>query len=133
MSEPIRLGIAGLGTVGAGVAKILENTGETIAARSGRPVMITAVSARTRNKDRGVDLSAFAWEDDPVALAQRDDVDVFVELILWAFFTKVHDHYRNALHFDSEKSPTLRLWRIGEGGCSRTSALWGGSDRGGRL
>ena len=49
--------------------------------RTGRPVTISAISARSRGKDRGVDLSAYAWEDDPVALAKRDDVDVYVELM----------------------------------------------------
>ncbi len=46
-----------------------------------RPVVITAVSARTRDKDRGVNLASYDWEDDPVKLATRDDVDVFVELM----------------------------------------------------
>ncbi|SPJ23985.1 homoserine dehydrogenase [Palleronia abyssalis] len=81
MSDPVRLGIAGLGTVGAGVVKIVTKRAETLAARAGRPIQITAVSARTRDKDRGVDLSPFAWEDDPVALAARDDVDLVVELV----------------------------------------------------
>ncbi|KIT16054.1 homoserine dehydrogenase [Jannaschia aquimarina] len=81
MSEPLRLGIAGLGTVGAGVVKIVQAHGDMLAARSGRPLAITAVSARSRAKNRGVDLSAYAWEDDPVALARRDDVDVLVELM----------------------------------------------------
>ena len=81
MTEPLRLGIAGLGTVGAGVIKIVRQKANLLAARSGRPVVITAVSARSRDKDRGVNLSDYAWEDDPVKLAQRDDVDVFVELM----------------------------------------------------
>ena len=81
MTEPLRLGIAGLGTVGAGVVKIVRQKANLLAARTGRPVVITAVSARSRGKDRGVNLSAYAWEDDPVKLAQRDDVDVFVELM----------------------------------------------------
>jgi len=81
MTKPLRLGIAGLGTVGAGVVKIVRQKANLLAARTGRPVVITAVSARSRDKNRGVNLSAYAWEDDPVALAQRDDVDVFVELI----------------------------------------------------
>ena len=81
MTEPLRLGIAGLGTVGAGVVKIVRQKANLLAARTGRPVVISAVSARTRDKDRGVNLSAYAWEDDPVALAQRDDVDVFIELM----------------------------------------------------
>ncbi|WP_166415920.1 homoserine dehydrogenase [Cochlodiniinecator piscidefendens] len=81
MSEPLRLGIAGLGTVGVGVVKIVRQKANVLAARTGRPVVITAVSARSRDKDRGVNLSDYAWEDDPVALAKRDDVDVFVELM----------------------------------------------------
>ncbi|MEM9725778.1 MAG: homoserine dehydrogenase, partial [Pseudomonadota bacterium] len=78
---PLRLGVAGLGTVGAGVLKILSAHGPLLAARAGRPLQITAVSARNRNRDRGVDISGFAWEDDPVALARREDVDVVVEVM----------------------------------------------------
>ena len=81
MTRPLRLGIAGLGTVGMGVVKIVQKHGDLLAARAGRPVEITAVSARARDKDRGAPLDAYAWEDDPVALATRDDVDVFVELV----------------------------------------------------
>ena len=78
---PLRLGIAGLGTVGTGVVRILQRNAELLKARAGRPLTITAVSARSRDKDRGVRLGDYAWEDDPVALARRDDVDVFIELV----------------------------------------------------
>jgi homoserine dehydrogenase len=81
MTTPLRLGIAGLGTVGTGVVRIVRQKAELLAARAGRPVTISAVSARTRDKDRGVSLSEYAWEDDPVALATRDDVDIFIELM----------------------------------------------------
>ncbi|WP_102109379.1 homoserine dehydrogenase [Oceaniglobus roseus] len=81
MSTPLRLGIAGLGTVGAGVVKIVQRHAALLEARSGRPVTISAVSARDRTKERGLRLKDYAWEDDPVALARRDDVDVFVELV----------------------------------------------------
>ena len=81
MTTPLRLGIAGLGTVGTGVVKIVRQKANLLAARSGRPIEIVAVSARTRDKDRGVSLADYAWEDDPVKLATRDDVDVFVELM----------------------------------------------------
>ena len=80
-ADPLRLGIAGLGTVGAGVLKMVHKNAALIALRTGRNIMVTAVSAQSRTKNRGVDLSGFAWEDDPVALATRNDVDVFVELI----------------------------------------------------
>ncbi|MDJ1007954.1 MAG: homoserine dehydrogenase [Paracoccaceae bacterium] len=81
LDTPLRLGVAGLGTVGAGVLKIVRRHGDLLAARAGRPVEVVAVSARSRGKDRGVPIDAFAWEDDPVALARRDDIDVFVELM----------------------------------------------------
>ncbi len=81
MNQPLRLGIAGLGTVGTGVVKIVRQKASLLAARAGRPVEISAVSARSRDKDRGINISNYYWEDDPVALATRDDVDVFVELM----------------------------------------------------
>jgi len=81
MSNTLRLGIAGLGTVGVGVIKIVQEHALMLEARAGRSVSISAVSARSKAKNRGVDLSGFSWEDDPVALAKRDDIDVFIELI----------------------------------------------------
>ncbi|MFA9229588.1 MAG: homoserine dehydrogenase [Microgenomates group bacterium] len=81
MPAPLRLGLAGLGTVGIGVVKIVHDHAALIEARTGRSVVITAVSARDRSKNRDADLSGFAWETDPVALAKRDDVDVFIEVM----------------------------------------------------
>lgn len=78
---PLRIGIAGLGTVGAGVIRLLGTNAQLIAARAGRAIEVVAVSARDRTKDRGIDLSPYAWEDDMTALATRDDVDVVVELV----------------------------------------------------
>ena len=77
----LRIGLAGLGTVGIGVVKIVQRHADLIAARSGRRVVITAVSARDKTKNRDADLSGYAWEADPVALARRADVDVFIEVI----------------------------------------------------
>ncbi|SLN48335.1 Homoserine dehydrogenase [Falsiruegeria litorea R37] len=81
MTRTLRLGIAGLGTVGVGVVKIIRRQAALLEARTGARIEISAVSARDANKDRGVNLSGYAWETDPVALATRDDVDVFVELM----------------------------------------------------
>ena len=81
MSDPLRLGIAGLGTVGVGVVRIIRQQTALLEARTGRKITISAVSARSKDKDRGVPLSDYAWESDPVVLATRDDVDVFVELM----------------------------------------------------
>ena len=81
MPEPLRLGIAGLGTVGIGIVRIVQTHAELLEQRAGRPIVISAVSARSRDKDRGADLSAYGWEDDPVALARRADVDLFIEVM----------------------------------------------------
>jgi homoserine dehydrogenase len=81
MSEPLRVGIAGLGTVGASVARLLASTQGELRRQCGRPIEVTAVSARNRKRDRGVDLSGAGWFDDPTELARKADIDVFVELI----------------------------------------------------
>ncbi|WP_171174600.1 homoserine dehydrogenase [Ruegeria sp. HKCCD8929] len=81
MTQALRLGIAGLGTVGVGVVRIIRRQADLLAARTGRRIEIVAVSARDADKDRGVSLSGYAWETDPVALAKRDDIDIFVELM----------------------------------------------------
>lgn len=78
--RPLRLGIAGLGTVGTGLVRILTEESATFAERCGRPVTITAISARNPEKDRGIKLAA-RFERNPVALADADDVDVVVELM----------------------------------------------------
>jgi len=75
----LRIGIAGLGTVGGGVVKIIQKHGKLLAQRGGAGFEITAVSARSRNKNRDFDVSAYAWEDDPVAMSRRDDVDIVIE------------------------------------------------------
>jgi len=81
MASPLKLGLAGLGTVGASVARILAGKREHFSDTIGRAVVLTAVSARDRNRDRGVDVSAAAWFDDPVKLAAEGDIDIYVELI----------------------------------------------------
>lgn len=83
MSEqrPLRLGIVGLGTVGAGVIRLLKTNEALIARRAGRPIEVTAISARDRHRDRGVDIQQFDWVDDMNEMATREDVDVVVELV----------------------------------------------------
>ncbi|QDB99303.1 homoserine dehydrogenase [Mesorhizobium sp. 8] len=81
MTEALRIGIAGLGTVGASVARVLVEKAAELTRQCGRPITVTAVSARDRGKDRGVDLGDIAWFDDPVELARSNGIDVFVELM----------------------------------------------------
>ena len=81
MVAPLKVGLAGLGTVGVAVVQLIDGQREALAARCGRPIEVVAVTARTKGKDRGIDLGRFRWIDDPVALAADPDIDVFVELM----------------------------------------------------
>ncbi len=81
MAEALRIGLAGLGTVGASVARVLAEKAAELTRQCGREIVVAAVSARDRERDRGVDLSSAEWFDDPVALAKSATIDVFVELI----------------------------------------------------
>src|SRR5262245_51388858 len=81
MSAPLRVGIAGLGTVGAEVVRLIADEGRTLAARCGRSVRVTAVTARSKAKKRGIDLNGVAWAKDPLALARDPEIDCLVELI----------------------------------------------------
>jgi homoserine dehydrogenase len=81
MLPSLRVGIAGLGTVGVAVLRLLERQAAILAARTGRAIEVVAVSARDARKDRGIDVSRYAWFSDPVALAAASDIEVFVELM----------------------------------------------------
>ena len=81
MAEILRIGIAGVGTVGASVVRLLAQQDEALQARTGRKVVVSAMSARDKTKDRGFDTSSIKFFDDPVALAASEDIDLFVELI----------------------------------------------------
>ncbi len=78
---PLRIGLAGLGTVGSSLVRMLERHGNDLAVKTGRPLSIASVSARNRAKNRGYDISGYTWFDDPVALARDPGSDLFVELI----------------------------------------------------
>src|SRR6476659_6133800 len=79
--SPLRVGVAGLGTVGSAFLRLAQRHGNELAIRCGRPIAITGVSARDRNKQRSLDLGDAKWFDDPVALARDPGSDVFVELM----------------------------------------------------
>ncbi len=81
MNRPLNIAIAGLGTVGAATVRLLHEHGRLLASRCGRDIAITAVSARNRKRDRGIDLKGIEWADDPMALAERPGIDAVVELI----------------------------------------------------
>ena len=79
--KPYRIGIAGLGTVGAGVVKLLQDNQAIITKRAGRPVEIVAVTASSKDKDRGVDLSNYQWMDSLIDMVNNSDIDAVIELI----------------------------------------------------
>lgn len=81
MKEPLKLGVAGLGTVGAGLLGLLAEHGARVSESIQRPIKVVAVSARDRAKKRGVSLEDHVWFDDPVRLAVDPGIDVLVELI----------------------------------------------------
>jgi homoserine dehydrogenase len=81
MVAPLKVGLAGLGTVGASVVRLIAEQRTALAMRCGRPIEIVAVTARSRGKDRGIDLKSLRWVADPVTLAADPGIDVFVELI----------------------------------------------------
>lgn len=81
MSAALRVGVAGLGTVGASVIRLLDERRDALKALSGRSIQVTAVSARDRSRDRGIDLSNVRWHDNPVDVATDENVDLVVELI----------------------------------------------------
>jgi homoserine dehydrogenase len=79
--EPFRIGLAGLGTVGTALFRLIEQNGALLAERAGRPLEVVAVSARERARERGIDLGRCRWYDDPDRLVADSEVDVVVELI----------------------------------------------------
>jgi homoserine dehydrogenase len=81
MSQPLRLGIAGLGTVGGGLLQLLEAHRDRLTATAGREIIVTGVNARSRQKQRAASVDDYKWFDEPESLARDASVDVFVELI----------------------------------------------------
>ncbi len=81
MVAPLRLGIAGLGTVGAAVVGMIERQAQVFTARCGRDIRITAVTARSKVKKRGLDLVGVTWATNALALANDPEIDCFVELM----------------------------------------------------
>ncbi|EFL90555.1 homoserine dehydrogenase [Ahrensia sp. R2A130] len=81
MSEPLRLGVAGLGTVGSALIQLVHNKQNMLADRCGRTIRVTGMNARTAGRDRGFSTDGMKWFDNPADLAVSDDIDVFVELM----------------------------------------------------
>jgi homoserine dehydrogenase len=81
MAQPLKVGLAGLGTVGSAVVRLLDEGRDKLLARCGRGIEIVALNARSRSKKRDFDLKKFRWVADPLALAHDPAIDVFVEVM----------------------------------------------------
>jgi homoserine dehydrogenase len=81
MADALKIGVAGLGTVGASLVRILQTRANALAVACGRPIRVVVVSARDASKDRGILMDGIAWYADPVEMAKEADIDVFVELV----------------------------------------------------
>ncbi len=81
MPEPLKIAVAGLGTVGAATARLLAEQASLLELRAGRPIRVVAVAARDRARDRGIDLAGIEWVEDAARLATAPGIDVVVELI----------------------------------------------------
>jgi len=122
MADALKVGIAGLGTVGASLVRIIHHRASELATTCGRPIEITAVTARDRNRDRGIDLSGATWFETADALAAEADIDVFVELMggaEGAAATSVEAALRRGLHVVTANKALLaasgvKLARIAE-------------------
>ena len=77
----LKIAIAGLGVVGAEVARQVINRSDELGVASGKLIQVVAVSARDRSVDRGVNLDGIDWYDEAPKLAERDDIDIIVEMI----------------------------------------------------
>jgi homoserine dehydrogenase len=76
----LNIAVAGLGTVGAEVVRLLQTNAALIAARAGNPIAVKAVSARSKSKKRNCDLAGVTWIDEPKQLASQN-ADIIVELM----------------------------------------------------
>ena len=81
MKEPLNIGVAGLGTVGAGLIELLRTHSDRLVSMLGRPVVVTGVSSRSREKANGIGINGITWFDDPIKLARDPSIEVFVEVI----------------------------------------------------
>src|SRR5258708_3730972 len=81
VQAPLKIAVAGLGTVGAGTVQLLQRNADLLERRSGRRLVVAAVAARDKRRDRGVDLSAVRWYGDAVAMTADPEIDVVIELI----------------------------------------------------
>jgi len=81
VSSILKIGIAGLGTVGSGLIRLILEREKDLSLRAGRAIEISAISARNKNADRGFDISPYVWHDDPLELVVNQDIDVVIELI----------------------------------------------------
>ena len=81
MTEPIRVGLLGLGTVGQGLVRLLKHNRSEYVRRLGRPIIVTHAFARDLSRKRDCDLTGIKVVNDPHFITREAPVDVVVELL----------------------------------------------------
>ena len=81
MARTINIAIAGLGTVGAETYRIITEESDFLKARSSANFNVVAVSAKSRDKKRDVDLTGTEWITDCRDIADINNIDVVIELV----------------------------------------------------
>src|SRR3989442_15612903 len=81
MKQIINVGIIGLGTVGSGALRILQENAELIRRRVGVPVEVTKVAVRDLRRDRGIAVPVGMLTTDPLQIIEDPNIDIVVELI----------------------------------------------------
>ena len=80
-NKPFGIAVVGLGTVGCGLLKILEENKKLIELRNGNKIKVIAVSAKNEQKERGVDISDYSWVAEPLEIINSKEIDCVVELV----------------------------------------------------
>ena len=107
----IKIGIAGLGTVGSGVVNLLKKNSEEISKRSGFEIKLECVSASDKNKKRDCDISGLRFYSDPIEMIDKENIDIIVELVGGETISKdlVIKALKNDIHVVSANKALIAL------------------------
>ena len=81
MKKTFKVAVFGLGTVGSSFIQLLEREKNTLHAKTGKEISITAIHANDKNKERAFHKDSYQWIDDVENFIENTDVDCMIELI----------------------------------------------------
>ncbi|MGF9711421.1 MULTISPECIES: homoserine dehydrogenase [Paenibacillus] len=79
--KPIKVGLLGLGTVGTGVVRIVENHQHDLLSQSGSPIEIAKILVQNKNKTRNISVSSDILTENPWDVVENPEIDVIVEVM----------------------------------------------------